>query len=78
MAEPKKEVVVLPAHVIRTLSSHLAISDDAKKLIRHIPDFDLDDFCRHFLREGIPAGTGNVLGYLMEVAPKEKAGANGE
>ncbi len=75
MAEPKKEV--LAAHEIRTLSNHLAISNDAKKLIRHMPNFDLEDFCRHFLREGIPVGSGNVLGYLMKVAPKGKAETHG-
>ena len=75
MEEPKKEV--LAAHVIRTLSNHLAISDDAKKLIRHIPDFDLDDFCRHFLREGIPVGTGSILEYMLAISPKNKAKNDG-
>ena len=61
-----------PPATIKTLSHSLAISDQAKKLIRHIPDFDLEDFARHFLKKGIPVGSNNVLEYLIATGPKAK------
>ena len=61
-----------PPATVKTLAKSLKLSSDAKKLIRHVPDFDIEAFAAHFLKHGIPVGSGNVLGYLMQVGPKSK------
>ncbi len=61
-----------PPATVKTLAKSLMLSADAKKLIRHIPDFDMEDFAAYFFRKGIQVGSGNVLGYLMQVGPKSK------
>ncbi len=61
-----------PPATVKTLAKSLTLSSDAKKLIRHVPDFDLEDFAAYFFRKGIQVGSGNVLGYLMQVGPKAK------
>lgn len=61
-----------PPATVKTLAKSLTLSSDAKKLIRHVPDFDVEDFAAYYLKRGIPVGSGNVLGYLMQVGPKSK------
>lgn len=66
-----------PPATIKTLSKSLSLSDQAKKLIRHIPEFDVEEFAAHFLKKGIPVGSANVMEYLMEKGPKAKESADG-
>ena len=66
-----------PPETVKTLAKSLALSADAKKLLRHVPDFDIEDFTRDFLKKGIPVGSGNILGYLMIHGPKAKGVVDG-
>ena len=61
-----------PPATVKTLAKSFALSAQAKKLIRHVPDFNLEDFAVYFLRKGIQVGSTNVLEYLNEVGPKAK------